>query len=144
MSVDGNCSRCGLLRKQLHVDHIVPKWMFYHGYAVGDPEAESNKQLLCANCHEDKTVDEWSTSEWREVNRKTNTYNKARNVEIGVLAANKRWTLLADDAVLAIRASTVAAKVLAEQYDVRVDTIYSIRRGETYKHVRESDRDSTQ
>ena len=45
----GNCERCGVWRRSLHRDHIVPK-------CKGGVDDPSNIQNLCANCHEDKTV----------------------------------------------------------------------------------------
>ncbi len=48
---NGNCSKCGTWRQSLHRDHIVPKWK-------GGSNDPSNRQLLCANCHEDKTLEE--------------------------------------------------------------------------------------
>jgi hypothetical protein len=48
----GNCTMCGIWRKSLHRDHIVPKFK-------GGTEDASNIQLLCANCHEDKTVNDF-------------------------------------------------------------------------------------
>jgi len=44
----GRCSKCGVLRQGLHRDHIVAK-------CNGGADTEDNIQLLCANCHEDKT-----------------------------------------------------------------------------------------
>ena len=44
----GTCVFCGCWRKSLHRDHIWPKYK-------GGSEDDSNIQLLCANCHEDKT-----------------------------------------------------------------------------------------
>lgn len=48
-SVEGNCVKCGIWRPRLHRDHIVPKFK-------GGGEEDDNIQWLCANCHEDKTV----------------------------------------------------------------------------------------
>jgi hypothetical protein len=48
MGISGNCVICGTWRYSLHRDHIVPK------FKGGSNELE-NIQLLCANCHEDKT-----------------------------------------------------------------------------------------
>jgi hypothetical protein len=50
----GNCIKCGVWRQALHRDHIVPKWQ-------GGHNGPSNRQLLCANCHEDKTLAERKT-----------------------------------------------------------------------------------
>ncbi len=52
----GNCSQCGILRARIHSDHIIPKWRL----AKDDPLRydPSNRQLLCANCHEDKTIED--------------------------------------------------------------------------------------
>jgi 5-methylcytosine-specific restriction endonuclease McrA len=44
----GYCKHCGIWRKSLHRDHIIPK-------CKGGIEDPSNYQYLCANCHEDKT-----------------------------------------------------------------------------------------
>ena len=44
----GNCGICGVWRKSLHRDHIIPKFR-------GGPDTEDNCQYICANCHEDKT-----------------------------------------------------------------------------------------
>jgi hypothetical protein len=46
--VSGNCVVCGIFRKSLHKDHIVP--LFKGGLDVSE-----NLQYLCANCHEDKS-----------------------------------------------------------------------------------------
>lgn len=47
----GNCVKCGVWRQALHRDHVIPKWK-------GGSNDPSNRQLLCANCHEDKTLAE--------------------------------------------------------------------------------------
>lgn len=47
-SKSGTCVFCGVWRRSLHHDHIVPKWK-------GGSDDDWNIQLLCANCHEDKT-----------------------------------------------------------------------------------------
>lgn len=44
----GNCLRCGMWRKSLHREHIIPR-------CKGGSEEPDNIQWLCANCHEDKT-----------------------------------------------------------------------------------------
>ena len=44
----GNCVKCGVWRYALHHDHIVPK-------SRGGSNEVSNIQLLCGNCHEEKT-----------------------------------------------------------------------------------------
>lgn len=48
MSVSGECVKCGTYRKSLHHDHIVPRFL-------GGTDDPDNIQMLCANCHEDKT-----------------------------------------------------------------------------------------
>lgn len=45
----GNCALCGTFRKSLHRDHIIPRF-------EGGSDDDSNLQLICANCHEDKTA----------------------------------------------------------------------------------------
>lgn len=47
----GNCVKCGIWRRSLHRDHIVPKYK-------GGLDDASNIQMLCANCHEDKTAED--------------------------------------------------------------------------------------
>ena len=44
----GKCVRCGIERR-MHRDHIVPRFL-------GGTDEPGNIQLLCANCHEDKTA----------------------------------------------------------------------------------------
>lgn len=56
--VEGNCAICGIWRKVLAIDHIIPFWKYKRGLVEGDPDAPSNIQLLCDNCHADKTRDE--------------------------------------------------------------------------------------
>jgi len=46
--IPGNCSKCGIWRDGLHRDHIIPKFK-------GGTEDADNIQLLCANCHQDKS-----------------------------------------------------------------------------------------
>jgi len=46
--ITGNCVKCGTWRQSLHRDHIIAK-------CNGGSDDPSNIQLLCANCHEDKT-----------------------------------------------------------------------------------------
>ena len=48
MRIEGNCSKCGVWRFSLHQDHILAK-------RRGGSDDSSNIQLLCANCHQDKT-----------------------------------------------------------------------------------------
>ena len=47
----GNCTQCGMWRQRLQRDHILPQWR-------GGGHEASNIQLLCANCHQDKTIDD--------------------------------------------------------------------------------------
>lgn len=47
----GNCKMCGTFREVLHRDHIVPR-------AIGGSNELSNIQLICANCHQDKTKED--------------------------------------------------------------------------------------
>jgi len=47
----GNCEHCGVWRRSLHRDHVLPKFK-------GGSDDPSNIQNLCANCHEDKTVED--------------------------------------------------------------------------------------
>ena len=49
-SILGICSMCGIERR-MHRDHIVPR-------ALGGSDDPDNIQLLCANCHEDKTAED--------------------------------------------------------------------------------------
>jgi len=49
MPISGNCVKCGTYRVSLHRDHIVPK-------SLGGSDEPDNIQLLCANCHQDKTT----------------------------------------------------------------------------------------
>lgn len=61
-NVSGNCVACGVWRKSLHRDHIIPR-------GLGGADDPENIQLLCANCHEDKTRDDISkitTARWAE------------------------------------------------------------------------------
>ena len=43
---------CGIYREALHVDHITPR-------AMGGGDEPENLQLLCPNCHQDKTKDDF-------------------------------------------------------------------------------------
>lgn len=47
-TISGFCQICGTYRQSLHRDHIIPKFQ-------GGSNELGNIQLLCANCHEDKT-----------------------------------------------------------------------------------------
>lgn len=44
----GNCEKCGIWRRSLHREHIIPRFK-------GGSDDQDNIQWLCANCHEDKT-----------------------------------------------------------------------------------------
>lgn len=45
------CPKCGAMRPRLQRDHIVPRWK-------GGADDPGNIQYLCANCHEDKTIED--------------------------------------------------------------------------------------
>lgn len=49
--LSGNCKICGVWRRSLHRDHIIPR-------CKGGGDESENIQLICANCHEDKTVED--------------------------------------------------------------------------------------
>jgi hypothetical protein len=59
MGLSGECTFCGCYRPRLHRDHIIPKWM-------GGASSADNIQLLCANCHEDKTYIEAQLPEYKQ------------------------------------------------------------------------------
>ena len=77
----GNCPKCGVFREILHRDHIVPKWN-------GGLNEPSNWQLLCANCHEDKTRTEARSEAMRQrmsrlhIGRPKSTETRARLAEL--------------------------------------------------------------
>lgn len=64
----GNCAICGIWRQRLHRDHIIPKHK-------GGMNTLKNIQLICANCHQDKT-----STELKEhyVNRKFSAEHRAK------------------------------------------------------------------
>jgi 5-methylcytosine-specific restriction endonuclease McrA len=76
----GCCIICSAWRSTLHRDHIIPK------HAGGSNHAE-NIQLLCGNCHEDKTVIDlhnWRpTQEQRDRNSQNLRENNRRRRETG-------------------------------------------------------------
>lgn len=47
----GVCEYCQIERRARHQDHIIPRWQ-------GGADDVANYQYLCANCHQDKTLDE--------------------------------------------------------------------------------------
>lgn len=51
MPISGNCIKCGIYRASLHRDHIIPR-------SLGGSDEFDNIQLLCANCHQDKTAND--------------------------------------------------------------------------------------
>jgi len=54
----GYCRTCGIWRRSLHRDHIVPR-------AAGGTADVDNIQYLCANCHQEKTYgDHQDHPEW--------------------------------------------------------------------------------
>lgn len=55
--VSGHCVKCGTWRRSLHRDHIKPR-------ALGGSSELSNIQLLCANCHQDKTFEDMKKIHW--------------------------------------------------------------------------------
>jgi len=61
-SQSGNCLKCGTWRHWLHKDHVVPRF-------AGGADTPDNWQFICANCHEDKTREDFkhrSTPAYRE------------------------------------------------------------------------------
>lgn len=61
----GYCITCGIFREVLHRDHVVPKW-------CGGLDEESNVQYICANCHQDKTLSEIRSTDYRNYCKKRN------------------------------------------------------------------------
>jgi len=55
----GHCVKCGTWRPSLHNDHVIPKW-------AGGSDEPSNRQWLCANCHEDKTKAELQSRAFKD------------------------------------------------------------------------------
>ena len=49
--IEGKCAKCGIYRWSLDRDHIIPK-------SKGGSDDLSNIQLLCQNCHSDKTCED--------------------------------------------------------------------------------------
>lgn len=49
----GICIKCGVWRETIHKDHIIPKCLKID---KGEDPDKDNIQLLCANCHEEKTA----------------------------------------------------------------------------------------
>lgn len=49
--VSGPCDKCGVWRTSLHRDHVIPK-------SKGGSDDSENLQYLCANCHQDKTIED--------------------------------------------------------------------------------------
>ena len=49
--VSGYCVKCGTWRRSLHRDHVIPRF-------EGGSDDLANIQLLCGNCHEDKTAED--------------------------------------------------------------------------------------
>jgi hypothetical protein len=64
----GSCQnpKCGVWRQSLHRDHIVPRVV---KEARGENPDLDNIQLLCANCHEDKTREDWKNPEFRAAHK---------------------------------------------------------------------------
>lgn len=84
----GHCAKCGLWQRSLHRDHILAK-------CRGGLDVPENIQYLCANCHEDKSVEDRTnpTDEMRvRLCARRNTRKGCKNP--GVSAANERrtWT----------------------------------------------------
>jgi hypothetical protein len=61
----GNCQKCGIWRRRLQRDHIVPRCVKL--MRRENPNAPSNLQFLCANCHEDKTIEDEKSPEYVKV-----------------------------------------------------------------------------
>lgn len=45
------CRRCGMVVSEFEIDHIVPLF-------VGGCESDENRQLLCRQCHIEKTLED--------------------------------------------------------------------------------------
>ena len=80
----GFCVKCGTWRDQLQRDHIVPKHIARRlGWLKEQTDAPGNIQLLCANCHEDKTrVEVAAANAGRVVSAETRT--KLSAVQLGL------------------------------------------------------------
>lgn len=74
----GNCPKCGIFREHLQRDHIIPRHK-------GGSNALENIQLICANCHEDKTCSEQSERLTGKPGKKHSleTREKIRMIKIG-------------------------------------------------------------
>lgn len=53
--MSGNCAICGIWRKYLECDHIIPRKPLRPGMAPGR-NSVSNTQHICSNCHREKTA----------------------------------------------------------------------------------------
>jgi hypothetical protein len=73
----GYCAICGMYRESLHRDHIIPKW-------AGGSHGPENIQYICANCHQDKTIEEIRSKEFRNrgIDRDPEKISKRRDIVI--------------------------------------------------------------
>jgi 5-methylcytosine-specific restriction endonuclease McrA len=58
----GNCELCGVFRKHLDRDHIIPRWK-------GGGEEKENIQFICQNCHKDKSCEDARGCKFSEESR---------------------------------------------------------------------------
>lgn len=111
---NGPCAHCGSWL-HLQLDHRDPSQKIHHqvwGWSEARRSTELAKcQVLCETCHKAKSRGEQPLGE------------------------NRPNAILTDDIVRAIRSSTAAAKVLAQQYKVHVNIIYAVRRRASWRHV---------
>ena len=71
----GKCPLCGAFRESLHRDHIIPRFK-------GGTDDATNIQLICANCHEDKTLADWMAPENAEARAAAYKKQKGRFSEV--------------------------------------------------------------
>ena len=81
--VSGHCIKCGTWRESLHRDHIVP-------LALGGADVPENIQLLCANCHQDKTAEERKHFHWKWSTESREKLSRAKKGRIVSLETRKK------------------------------------------------------